>query len=68
MGRGSENSQKNPLSQTRCICGWPLIVYWHWQSQNAKTKLRWSCTASKEMFWAGNKKSTPDTKEFLEGF
>ena len=24
---GWENSAKNPLSQTRCICGWPLKYY-----------------------------------------
>ena len=26
-GEGSENSRKNPLSQTKCICGWPLKVF-----------------------------------------
>ena len=25
---GSENSRKSPLSQTRYICGWPLIGGW----------------------------------------
>ena len=28
-GEGSENGGKNPLSQTRCICGWPL-TYLAW--------------------------------------
>ena len=26
-GGCSENSGKNSLSQTRCICGWPLIMW-----------------------------------------